>query len=100
MTDIDHMIAVMTAAKEGKTIQSRSLSYIGIDGLWNDTRHPCWNWAHSEYRVKPAEPRRIWLNGYPTTGCRSSVCYDTREEAAKFVYKEVSEQVEFVEVVK
>ena len=25
------------------------------------------------------EPRRVWLNWYPTKKCRSSVCYDSRE---------------------
>ena len=97
MTDIDYMIATMQAAKEGKAIQRRHLH--DTDARWRDAPEPSWNWSTFDYRVKPA-PRRIWLNWYPTIGCRSSVCYDTREEAAKFVYKEVSEQIEFVEVVK
>ena len=78
MTDIDHMIAVMQAAKEGKAIQSRP----------------------RPHRVKPAEPRRVWLNWYPTMNCRALVCYDSREEAKSFARHEVSEQIEFVEVVK
>ena len=85
MTDIDYMTAVMQAAKEGKEIH---------------TPKPSWNWSTFDYRVKPAEPRRIWLNWYPTMNCRSSVCYDSREEAASFARHDITEQIEFVEVVK
>ena len=46
------------------------------------------------------EPRRVWMNWYPTMNCRSSVCYDSREEAAHFACYEVSQQIEFVEVIR
>ena len=98
MTDIDHMIATMQAAKEGKTIQI--LYHDDIDAGWIDTTRPLWDWRTRDYRVKPAEPRRVWLNWYPTMNCRSSVCYDSREEAASFAIHDIAEQVEFVEVVK
>ena len=99
MTDIDHMIAVMQAAKEGKAIQSRYHQHPAIGEFWRDAHTPHWNWTAFDYRVKP-EPRRIWLNWYPTKKCRSSVCYDSREEAASFAIHDIAEQVEFVEVVK
>ena len=99
MTDIDHMIAVMQAAKEGKTIQFRVLDSSDIDVRWRDAHAPSWDWTVFDYRVKP-EPRRVWLNWYPTKKCRSSVCYDSREEAASFAIHDIAEQVEFVEVVK
>ena len=100
MTDIDHMIAVMQAAKEGKAIQRRHHHLHDIDVHWIDAPKPSWNWTAFDYRVKPAEPRRVWLNFYPTMGCRSSVCYDSREEAASFARHDITEQIEFVEVVK
>ena len=100
MNDIDHMIAVMQAAKEGKAIQSRYRPSQDIDVCWRDAPEPGWDWATYDYRIKPAEPRRVWLNLYPTKGCRSSICYDSREEAAKFACHEVSQQIEFAEVVK
>ena len=100
MKDIDHMIAVTQAAKEGKAIQSLHRHYRGIDVCWKDTPKPSWNWALFDYRVKPAEPRRVWVNVYPTMGGRSYVCHDSREEAAKFACYEDSQQVEYVEVVK
>lgn len=98
MTDIDHMIAVMQAAKEGKAIQRRHLH--DTDECWRDSPDPSWNWVQFDYRVKPEEPSRIWLNRYPTMNFHSSVCYDSREEAAKFACYEDSQQIEFVEVVK
>ena len=99
MTDIDHMIAVLMAAKEGKAIQSSCHPYSDNDVHWRDSPKPSWNWAMFDYRVKP-EPRRVWLNFYPTMNCRSSVCYDSREEAASFARHDTAEQIEFVEVVK
>ena len=100
MTDIDHMIAVLQAAKEGKAIQYRARGNRGTDENWGDAPRPIWNWATYDYRVKPAEPRRVWLNFYPTMNCRSSVCYNNREEAASFARHDITEQIEFVEVVK
>ena len=100
MTDIDHIIAVMQAAKEGKAIQRRHHYLQDADVHWEDTPKPVWNWTSFDYRVKPAEPRKVWLNVYPTMNCRSSVCYDSREEAANCARHDITEQVEFVEVVK
>ena len=97
MKDINHMIAVMTAANEGKTIQI--LYHDDIDAGWIDTTRPLWDWRTCDYRVKPAEPRRVWLNVYPTEGRRSTACFDSREEAARFARHEPSQQIEFVEVV-
>ena len=100
MNDIDHMIAVMQAAKEGKAIQRRRRPHRDIDVCWRDAPNPIWNWATYDYRIKPAEPRRVWLNFYPTMGGRSHVCYNSREEAASFARHDITEQIEFVEVVK
>ena len=100
MTNIDHMIAVMQAAKEGKAIQRRYRTHPDTDVYWKDTPKPSWDWDTFDYRVKPAEPRKVWLNWYPTMNCRSSVCYDSREEAANYARHDITEQVEFVEVVK
>ena len=98
MTDIDYMIAVLTAFKEGKEIQYRARGNRGTDENWGDAPSPIWNWATYDYRVKPAEPRRVWMIMYPTMGGRSYVCYNSREEAAKFACFDASQQVEIVEV--
>ena len=97
MTDVDHMIAVLQAFKEGKTIQCRYRSN-GADD-WVDVRGIAqWNWPTFDYRIKPAEPRRFWRNWYPALGKWSPACFDSREEAASISRHEGSQQIEFVEV--
>ena len=100
MNDIDHMIAVMQAAKEGKAIQSRYRPSQDIDVCWRYAPEPGWDWATYDYRIKPAEPRRVWLNWYPDLGRLSYDWHDSREEAATFACSEGMQQIEFVEVVK
>ena len=53
--NIDDMIAVLQATKEGKTIQSRYNS----SRPWQDC-DPRWAFDNCEYRVKP-EPREFLL---------------------------------------
>lgn len=98
MNDIDHMIAVLQAFKEGKTIQCRYRSN-GADDWVDVIGIAQWNWPTFDYRVKP-EPRRFWRNWYPALGKWSYDCYDSREEAASVAGHEVSQQIELVEVVK
>jgi len=57
----DEMITVMLEEKNGKKIQARCVP----DGEWVDVQFPCgWNWVHFDYRVKPVEPRKIWVRIY------------------------------------
>lgn len=99
MTDIDHMIAVMTAAKEGKAIQRRIRANRDIDGFWNDADRQHWNWTDFDYRVKPAEPRRIWVNLY-SSGVLSDRNWCSQSEAEHSALNVGTKQIEFVEVVK
>ena len=99
MNDIDRMIAVMQAAKEGKAIQSRLRTHRDIDEFWSYVLAPSWDWSVFDYRVKPAEPRKVWMIMYPTMGGRSYVCYNSREEAAATrAFDQARQQVEIVEV--
>ena len=98
MNDTDRMISVLQASKEGKTIQSRYRSHESSD--WIDVAGSnMWDWATFDYRVKPAEPRRVWVN---TSGNRMGFAYASREQADANadagIYR--VECVEFVEVVK
>ena len=97
MNDIDHMIAVLTAAKEGKAIQRRHRTHRDIDGFWKDVRSLHWNWADFDYRVKPAEPRRIWVNMYNDY---MGFAHSSREQADANAGVNRVECVEFVEVVR
>lgn len=98
MNDLNHMVAVMQAWKEGKTIQSK-LRAQGKDH-WVDVAFPSWDWATFDYRVKPAEPRRLWMNLDPNRRLRSSICYDSHYLAVRMARNSSVKQAEFVEVVK
>jgi hypothetical protein len=54
MMSIEEMIAVLQAAKEGKSIQLLCES-----GVWVTTSSPQWNFRDVKYRVKP-EPRTFY----------------------------------------
>ena len=99
MTDIDYMIAVMQAFKGGKAIQFRDRGNSSTDANWEAAPRPSWDLATFDYRVKPVEPRRIWVNDYPD-GRESLARYETKEEAQANAGDDCIAQVEFVEVVK
>ena len=99
MNDIDHMLAVMQAAKEGKAIQSRHRPHRDIDVCWRDAPKPSWNWATFDYRIKPAEPRRLWVNQCPS-GVLSDKNWFSQSEAEHSALTVGAKQIEFVEVVK
>lgn len=98
MNDIDSMVTVMQAFKEGKAIQYWARCNRSTDENWGDAPNPIWNWASYDYRVKP-EPRRVWVNMY---GSHSTVGYAfySRQTADAHAGVERVECVEFVEVVK
>lgn len=43
MNDIDRMVTVMQAFKEGKAIQYRARGNRGTDENWGDAPSPIWN---------------------------------------------------------
>lgn len=96
MNDIDHMIAVLQAFKEGKAIQYWARCNRGTDENWGDAPNPIWNWASYDYRVKP-EPRRVWVNVYDDY---MGFAHASREQADALAGIYRVECVEFVEVVK
>jgi hypothetical protein len=52
-------IEVMQAFVDGKTIQIKTA------GRWFDTiMNPLWDWYETDYRIKPTEPKEIWVNEY------------------------------------
>lgn len=57
MTD-EEIIAVVTAHKEGKTIEVTSKSKLN----WEITEYPCWNFDYWDYRVKPEPHYRPFEN--------------------------------------
>jgi len=79
----DGMIAVIQAAKEGKTIQAR-----GASGCWMDTAIPVFDFARFDYRVKPSEPkayfRAIFSNRRGHGVCISSMLFRNEAEAVRW----------------
>lgn len=61
MKTLQEKIAVMQAAADGKEIQFRRYSNL----TWIDTV-PEWDWYTYDYRVKPREPKVIYVNEYTT----------------------------------
>ncbi|KAB7765372.1 hypothetical protein [Xanthomonas sp. LMG 12461] len=61
------MIAVMQAFERGEDIQCIRL---GIVDDWVKCTTPPykWNWVGYDYRIKPREPRVIWVNEYTGNG--------------------------------
>jgi hypothetical protein len=54
--DLDEMIAVLQAAKEGKEIEVQFPNTVGGQ-KWHDAISPIWNFSNGNYRIKP-EPTR------------------------------------------
>ena len=50
--DIDYMLSVMQAYKEGKTIEQKSKNTASV---WYIDYNPVWNWDYMDYRVKEEE---------------------------------------------
>ncbi len=60
----EYMIDVMTRAKDGEQIEGTVRS--NPEGLgWIDDGYPTWNWSKYNYRIKPREPRVIYIAEYP-----------------------------------
>ncbi len=71
----DQIIEVVTAFKNGKTLQCKDKNF---NGEWIDVPHPIWNFALVDYRVKP-EPIELWVNVY--NGIEETYVYETKAEA-------------------
>jgi len=54
-----YQAGIMIAFAEGKTIQWKRR---GSD--WKDGACPLWDWLSNEYRVKPAEPKKVIIEAW------------------------------------
>ena len=52
--DIDYMLSVMQAYKEGKTIENKAKYTTSV---WYIDHSPVWNWDYIDYRVKEEEKK-------------------------------------------
>ena len=58
---LEYMIDVMTRAKAGEQVQGNDRK---DPNYWFDTSSPVWAWNNYNYRIKPREPRVIWVPEY------------------------------------
>ena len=61
MKTTQEMIDVMQAFMEGKEIEHSC-----VNNSWHVVIEPTWNWDIYDYRIKPAEPKRVKLLAYVT----------------------------------
>ena len=91
--------AVMLAADAGAEIERAIAEF--FDNTWEHINVPEWNWSKYIYRVKPGEPRRIWVNivSHPKREILCSAAY-YKKEVAEENRQDGCITTEFVEVVK
>lgn len=53
---------VMIAFAEGKPIQYMIFANNGIE--WTDISEPLWDWIRFDYRIRPAEPKKVKLEAW------------------------------------
>jgi hypothetical protein len=84
--EINDMIAVLRAAKEGKQIQHRRATPPFESGIWINSYGGCsWDFSEYDYRVKPEPPKpREWFLVSHANNEPCSVCglHSSRNEAA------------------
>ena len=82
----DEMIEVMQAHARGEAIE---VSDKGADD-WSEIRHPLWDWANFEYRVKPKAVEALWYWEFKMSdGWHISQTRMTRAQAQAFVGQSV-----------
>lgn len=82
----DEMIEVMQAHARGEAIE---VSGKGADD-WSEIKHPLWDWANFEYRVKPKAVEVLWYWEFKMSdGWHISQTRMTRAQARAFVGESV-----------
>ncbi len=61
MKSLEKKLEVMQAFRDGAKIQRRRAEG-GYSPIWQDITNPNWMWGMYEYRVKPSEPRTLYVN--------------------------------------
>jgi len=84
-TKAKHQAEIMLAYAEGKAIEIKS-----SDGSWMDIALPMWNWGDSNYRIKPAEPKKVKLLAW-LSPCGMFTLYEEGSENCKFAERHPNE---------
>lgn len=75
-------IEVMQAFVDGKAVQVDYNSDFSRNEDWTGTDWPIWDWMKFKYRIKPVEPKEIWVNECPGY---CSPAYETKAAALEDV---------------
>jgi hypothetical protein len=93
----EEKVEIMLAHDAGAEVESKHVA--DEDKSFALDKDPYWNWWSRIYRLKPREPRRIWVNEYED----GSKFVHLNLDDAKAVNRAMIEQAkvtEFVEVIK
>lgn len=74
------MIEVMQAFERGEEIEVL-VTGLGGQSAWITAFPPGWNWSNTDYRIKPREPRVIWVNEYKVGNYVEYTVHETREKS-------------------
>ena len=92
MKTTEEMIAVMQAYADGETIQRQ----VSGGGIWTtvSSDSTVWDWRYFDYRIKPAEPRKVMMQMWRNNSDDSLFSEESRKS---FVTAEkIGEPYEFV----
>ncbi|WP_440984947.1 hypothetical protein ACQHIH_16175 [Xanthomonas sontii] len=89
------MIEVMQAHERGQELE------LFMDGVWRKLYiPPSWNWSKYDYRIKPREPRVIWINEYKDGDYIKYAVHESEDDATGMATEKVTRTaVKFIEVV-
>lgn len=92
MSTTAEKIAVMQAHEAGEVIEYANSG----KSDWEEIIHPAWDWASFDYRIKPREPRVIWVNEYEGGGY---LVFESESSATGHARSAVRKAVKYVEVI-
>lgn len=92
MSTLQEKIAVMQAAEAGKEIEWS----IKHKAIWRLATGPCWDWLNYDFRVKPREPRKFYVN--EIDGNLSINHHETESDAKEATMARNARVINFIEV--
>ena len=96
------MLVIIQAYKDGKEIEFRSVNaFTNTNSPWMDCTIPVWDFVRNAYRIKPREPRKLWLLKFP---CGTEFMHKEEREVKKVLSYAADEfkpfVTEYIEVMK
>jgi hypothetical protein len=100
MSTTKEKIEIMQAYIDGIPVQHQSS---GRWGILSENRNPSWYWASFNYRIKPPEPKVIYVNEYKNTSAfvHNTYVHTTKDDALRYANNSnvVRKAVKYQEVI-